>query len=139
MENVKIWCGRDYDGWRFGHYLTDGGRTNPTWLQLKSLWHQHFQSQSDCLILLNKISRERLILQRFFNNDLRWQNIYWEANYFCVNLLATYLVLAHSFTKIWRSFMSLNFKQIHPVIKDDHWCLSWIHFPDLNPNFDDII
>ena len=35
--------------------------------------------------------------------------------------------------------MSWNFQKIHPVIKDDNWCQSWLHFPDLNPNFDDII
>ena len=60
--------------------------------------------QSDCLILLQKISPERLILQRLFNKDLRGQQICGEANCFCLYLLASYLVFAHSFTKIWKLF-----------------------------------
>ena len=35
--------------------------------------------------------------------------------------------------------MSRNFQHIHPVIKNDHWYQSWLHFPDLYPNFDDMI
>ena len=79
-----------------------------------------------------------LIFQRLFNNDLRWQNICREINYFCVNLLASYLVLHTLSLRSEDSIISWNFQQIYTVIKDGNWCQSLLNFPDLNPSFDDI-
>ena len=89
----------------------------------------------------NKIYLKKLwslIFQRLFNNDLRWQNICREINYFCVNLLASYLVLHTLSLRSEDSIISWNFQQIYTVIKDGNWCQSLLNFPDLNPSFDDI-
>ena len=64
-----------------------------------------------------------------------------EAKYFCVNLLDPYLVFFYSFTTILRTPMSWIFNaaiNFHPVFKDDNWCQSWLEFPDLNSDFDNI-
>ena len=44
-----------------------------------------------------------------FNNNLRWKNICVEGTSFCVNLLASWLVFVHPFTKIWSSTNVMKF------------------------------
>ena len=57
----------DSDGWRFRHLLIDGaGELPPQPAHNGKLWPQNFLSQSECLILLNKISPERLYLLNSF-------------------------------------------------------------------------
>ena len=130
-----VWRRGDYDGWRFRRFETDRRSTNPTWLYLKTLWNQNFQDTSDCLDSFTQNFSKRLIPQRMFNKDGRWKKICGEANYVYVNLLASYLVFAHSFTKKWRSFNVMKFSTDSPC--NQRWSLMsvMITFSRPSPKF----
>ena len=71
MGRMKKFARGDSDGWRFGHFLIDGGGSStPTRPLCKTLCPQNFLSHSECLILLQKVSPERLY---HFNSFFVWQ------------------------------------------------------------------
>ena len=62
----------------------------------------------------------------------------WESKLFPCEFSSFIIVFIHLLSKIWRSNNVMKFST-DPVIKDDKWCQSWLHFSDLNPNFDGIV
>ena len=99
------------DRWRFVHFLIHkgeggGGRGNPTQLKWKILLAQNIQGQSDCLILLHKISREWLYLfnsffvQQFSIYDGTLLNKFW--------LLITFGVFPKVSCKVKLKFLKIQ-------------------------------
>ena len=85
-------------------------------------------------IMFNKIDLKKLLtlaFHRFLKNNLRWQNICEKAN------SSVQIFLRHNlslYTPLLRSEgppLTQNFQQIHPVIKYDNWCPSYLLFKSL--------
>ena len=75
---------------------------------------------------------KRLIPQRMFKKDWRWKKICGEASYVYVNLLASYLVFAYSFTKKWRSFNVMKFSTDSPC--NQRWSLMSVMITFFRPS-----